>query len=51
MEYLPQDPAILVSSINMLISHGRFDYLRNHTTFAEDIVDALGQLEKMVDAI
>lgn len=31
-----------------IISHGRCDYLRNHTTFAEDIVDALEQLEQMM---
>lgn len=31
-----------------LISQGRCDYLRNHTTFAEDIVDALEQLEQMM---
>ncbi len=27
MEYLPQDPAILVSSINMLLRDGEFDSL------------------------
>lgn len=31
-----------------LISNGRTDFLRNHTTFAEDILQALEQLEKML---
>lgn len=29
MEYLPQDPAILVSSINMLLRDGEFDSLES----------------------
>lgn len=28
MEYLPKDPAILVSSINMLLRDGEYDSLR-----------------------
>lgn len=32
----------------MRISHGRTDFLRNHTTFAEDIQNALEKLEMMM---
>lgn len=32
----------------MLISDGRKDFLRCHTTFAEDIVKALEKLESMM---
>ena len=31
-----------------LISNGRDDYLRNHTAFADDISNAVRQLEKML---
>ena len=32
-----------------LLSEGRSDFLRNHTTFPEDIVKALEILEEMLD--
>lgn len=32
-----------------LLSEGRNDFLRNHTTFPEDIVKALDKLEGMLD--
>ena len=32
-----------------LLSVGRSDFLRNHTTFPEDIVKALDKLEGMLD--
>ena len=32
-----------------LISEGRTDFLRNHTTFPDDIVKALDKLEGMLD--
>ena len=32
-----------------LLSEGRSDFLRNHTTFPEDIVKALDKLEGMLD--
>ena len=32
-----------------LLSEGRNDFLRNHTTFPEDIVKALDKLEAMLD--
>ena len=31
-----------------LISKGRSDFLRNHSSFAEDILNAVEQLEKML---
>lgn len=31
-----------------IISHGRTDFLRNHTTFADDILNALEELERML---
>ncbi len=31
-----------------ILSKGRSDFLRNHTTFAEDIVVALEELEEMM---
>lgn len=31
-----------------LLSHGRNDFLRNHTMFAEDIVKALDELEGLI---
>ena len=30
MEYLPKDPAILVSSVNMLLRDEEFDTLESH---------------------
>ena len=47
MDYLPKDPAILVSSVNM-ISGGRADFLRDHKRFQEDITNAVEILEKML---
>ena len=49
MDYLPKDPAILVSSVNMLyeaISDGRADFLRDHKRFGEDITLAVDRLEQ-----
>ena len=40
MDYLPKDPAILVSSVNML--------LRDHKRFGEDITQAVERLEEMI---
>lgn len=31
-----------------IISHGRKDFLRNHTTFADDIMKAVEELETMM---
>jgi hypothetical protein len=42
MDYLPKDPAILVSSVNML------DFLRDHKRFSEDITQAVERLENML---
>lgn len=36
------------SELYAIISHGRNDFLRNHTTFSEDILNALEELEKMM---
>jgi len=36
------------SKLYELISGGRTDFLRSHTTFAEDILHALEQLEQML---
>lgn len=45
MEYLPQDPAILVSSINMLLRDDEFDSLESlcycYNRTPEDIKDYL----------
>lgn len=47
MEYLPQDPAILVSSINMLLRDGEFDSLESlcycFNREPQDIKDYLAQ--------
>ena len=54
MDYLPKDPAILVSSVNMLLrgeefdTLGRADFLRDHKRFQEDITKAVEILEKML---
>jgi hypothetical protein len=42
MDYLPKDPAILVSSVNML------DFLHDHKQFSEDITQAVERLENML---
>ena len=45
MDYLPKDPAILVSSVNMLLRDEEFDTLealcyalRDHKRFGDDII-------------
>ena len=54
MDYLPKDPAILVSSVNMFLrgeefdTLGRADFLRDHKRFQEDITKAVEILEKML---
>jgi hypothetical protein len=53
MDFLPKDPAILVSSVNMLlrdeaISDGRSDFLRDHKRFGDDITLAVERLEKLL---
>jgi len=54
MDYLPKDPAIMVSSVNMLLrgeefdTLGRADFLRDHKRFQEDITKAVEILEKML---
>ena len=35
MDYLPKDPAILVSSVNMLLRDEEFDTLRTRLSYAE----------------
>ena len=41
MEYLPKDPAILVSSINMLLRDEEFDTLESLCCFYDREVDEL----------
>ena len=56
MNYLPKDPAILVSSVNMLLRDEEFDSLeslcyafsRDHKRYQEDITQAVEKLEKML---
>ena len=53
MDYLPKDPAILVSSVNMLLRDeeqlwDRADFLRDHKRFKEDITKAVEILENML---
>lgn len=47
MDHLPKDPAILVSSINMLLRDGEFDSLRqlcyNFNTEEDDVKEYLSQ--------
>jgi len=45
MDYLSKDPAILVSSVNMLLRDEEFDTLER---FQEDINKAVEILEKML---
>ena len=45
MDYLPKDPAILVSSVNMLLRDEEFDTLE---WVQEDITKAVEILEKML---
>ena len=52
MDFLPKDPAILVSSVNMLLRDEEFDTLealcfalRDHKRFGDDIILAVERLE------
>ena len=37
MDYLPKDPAILVSSVNMLLRDEEFDTLESLSSYADDM--------------
>ena len=50
IEYAIENYADSISpELYELLSEGRSDFLRNHTTFPEDIVKALDKLEGMLD--
>ena len=48
MEYLPKDPAILVSSINMLLRDEEFDTLQETFEFME-FYTMKGDVDKMLN--
>ena len=50
MDYLPKDPAILVSSVNMLLRDEEFDTLESLCYAVSDDVKAHGYRLKIYDA-
>ena len=44
MDYLPQDPAMLVSAINMLLRDGEFDTLESICNYFDRDVEAVKQV-------
>ena len=49
IEYAIEDYASQMDKeLYAMLADGRDDYLRNHSTFAEDILNAIEQLDKML---
>lgn len=51
MDYLPKDPAILVSSVNMLLRDGEFDTLESLCENFDETADAIKQYLRQYDYV
>jgi hypothetical protein len=51
MDYLPKDPAILVSSVNMLLRDGEFDSLESLCDNFDETADAIKQYLRQYDYV
>ena len=51
MDYLPKDPAILVSSVNMLLRDGEFDTLESLCDNFDETADAIKQYLRQYDYV
>lgn len=51
MDYLPKDPAILVSSVNMLLRDGEFDTLESLCENFDETADAIKHYLRQYDYV
>ena len=51
MDYLPKDPAILVSSVNMLLRDGEFDSLESLCDNFDETADSIKQYLHQYDYV